>query len=136
MSLELRASSVSQLARLPFDGLAIGGSLGRDRCGRCARGAQGLQLCGGRPAGHGGRAPAHQGRAPPRRADVEWLLGRMLPSMPADRPRHVLGIADGASIPRLVPLGCDTFDSCYATRAGRHGAMLAPGGSVRVVSAP
>lgn len=50
-----------------------------------------------------------------------------------DRPCHVLGIADPGSIPQLVPLGCDTFDSCHATRVGRHGAMLTDQGNMRVV---
>lgn len=42
--------------------------------------------------------------------------------------------ADPNSIPELVTYGCDTFDSCYPTRAGRHGTMLTPDGPLRVVS--
>lgn len=30
--------------------------------------------------------------------------------------------------------GCDTFDSCYPTRVGRHGTMLTKDGPLRVVS--
>lgn len=37
---------------------------------------------------------------------------------------------------QLVTYGCDTFDSCYPTRVGRHGTMLTKDGPLRVVSAP
>jgi queuine tRNA-ribosyltransferase len=46
----------------------------------------------------------------------------------------VLGIADPTSAAPLAALGCDTFDSCYATRAGRHGTLLTDGGPLRVAS--
>lgn len=36
--------------------------------------------------------------------------------------------------PQLVTYGCDTFDSCYPTRVGRHGTMLTKDGPLRVVS--
>lgn len=35
---------------------------------------------------------------------------------------------------QLVTYGCDTFDSCYPTRVGRHGTMLTRDGPLRVVS--
>lgn len=35
---------------------------------------------------------------------------------------------------QLVTYGCDTFDSCYPTRVGRHGTMLTKDGPLRVVS--
>jgi len=35
---------------------------------------------------------------------------------------------------QLVEFGCDTFDSCYPTRVGRHGTMLTNKGPLRVVS--
>ncbi|GAB4820870.1 hypothetical protein N2152v2_007916 [Parachlorella kessleri] len=68
------------------------------------------------------------------REELFWLLEQLMPRMPADKPCHVLGIADPKSIPQLVTYGCDTFDSCYPTRAGRHGTMLTPDGPLRVVS--
>lgn len=33
LSLELRHRSIDYLTSLPFDGFAVGGSLGKDRCG-------------------------------------------------------------------------------------------------------
>lgn len=68
------------------------------------------------------------------RDELFWLLKTLVPEMPATKPLHVLGIADPLSIPELVTYGCDTFDSCYPTRAGRHGTMLTPEGPIRVAS--
>ncbi|RMZ52483.1 hypothetical protein APUTEX25_003626 [Auxenochlorella protothecoides] len=98
MSIDLRRRSVEYLSALPFDGFAVGGSMGKDR------------------------------------EDMVGLLRQVMPMMPRDKPCHILGIADPATLPQLVPFGCDTFDSCYPTRAGRHGTMLTPMGNVRVIS--
>lgn len=68
------------------------------------------------------------------REEMIGLLSGVMPMMPRDKPCHILGIADPATVPHLVPLGCDTFDSCYPTRAGRHGTMLSKRGNVRIVS--
>ncbi|OSX68338.1 hypothetical protein BU14_2976s0001, partial [Porphyra umbilicalis] len=62
------------------------------------------------------------------------LLRFLVPRLPADRPNHLLGIADVASIGGAVPLGVDTFDSCFPTRLGRHGTLLTQGGRVDVRS--
>jgi queuine tRNA-ribosyltransferase len=88
IDLELRRKSVEYLTALPFDGIAIGGSLGKDR------------------------------------EELLALLAFLDTLLPKDRPVHLLGIADEESIRRAVPYGIDTFDSCYPTRAGRHGTLL------------
>lgn len=58
------------------------------------------------------------------RTELLDLLRFVMPRLPRDRPNHLLGIADMASIERAVPLGVDTFDSCFPTRVGRHGTLL------------
>lgn len=58
------------------------------------------------------------------REELFELLRFVMPRLPADRPNHLLGIADIPSIDGAVPLGVDTFDSCYPTRLGRHGTIL------------
>ena len=68
------------------------------------------------------------------RAELVEILRGVMGWLPGDRPVHVLGIADPESIPRLAALGCDTFDSCHATRVGRHGAMLTEQGTLRVAA--
>lgn len=98
-SLELRRHSADFVCTLPFDGVAIGGALGRDR------------------------------------SELVHIMRSVMERLPPAKPTHVLGIADPESVPLLAALGCDTFDSCHATRAGRHGTMLTADGPLRVVSA-
>jgi queuine tRNA-ribosyltransferase len=81
----MRAHSAEYLTSLPFDGLAVGGSLGKDR------------------------------------DEMMSVLADLMPLLPQEKPVHLLGIADVLSIARSVPLGIDTFDSCYPTRMARHG---------------
>lgn len=85
---KLRILSADYLKGLPFDGFAIGGSLGKNR------------------------------------QELFDLLSFTVPRLPKDRPNHLLGIADVDSINGAVPLGIDTFDSCFPTRLGRHGTIL------------
>lgn len=85
---KLRKMSIDYLTALPFDGYAIGGSLGKN----------------------------HE--------ELFKLLHFVLPQLPKERPNHLLGIADIHSIAGAVPLGVDTFDSCFPTRLGRHGTLL------------
>jgi queuine tRNA-ribosyltransferase len=40
------------------------------------------------------------------------------------RPIHLLGMGDLLSLIQAVPLGIDTFDSSYPTKAARHGLIL------------
>lgn len=68
------------------------------------------------------------------RAELLDLLRFLVPRLPADRPNHLLGIADVESIAGAVPLGVDTFDSCFPTRLGRHGTLLTQGGRVDIRS--
>lgn len=84
----LRKESVHYLGALPFDGFAIGGSLGKTK------------------------------------PEMVEMLTALLPSLPDEKPNHLLGIGDLASLAQCVPLGIDTFDSSYPTRAARHGLLL------------
>ena len=90
MDLSLRSSSIDFVSSLPFDGYAIGGSLGS----------------------------CH--------TDLETVLTHCLPliRLRSDKPVHLLGLADEASIRLGVRLGVDTFDSCFPTRLARHGTLL------------
>lgn len=62
---------------------------------------------------------------------VEMLKG-VLPRLPKEKPNHLLGIGDLESLEQCVPLGIDTFDSSYPTRAARHGLLLSAQGGVKV----
>lgn len=100
---ELRAQSLDYLTSLPFDGYAIGGSLGKDP------------------------------------SDLAELLAWMMPLFDAtearrSKPRHLLGIADEASVLRAIKGGIDTMDSCYPTRLARHGSLLSREGKISIKS--
>ena len=82
---ELRQRSCEYLRTLPFDGFAIGGSVGKNK------------------------------------DEMIGMLTTMLPLLPTDRPNHLLGIGDLPSLEACIPLGIDTFDSSYPTKAARHG---------------
>ena len=95
----LRAESARILTALPFDGFAIGGSLGKTR------------------------------------NEMLAMLAELMPHLPPDRPNHLLGIGDLPSIAGIIPLGIDTFDSSYPTRAARHGLLLTAAGGIRIAQA-
>jgi len=92
----LRQLSCEYLCKLPFDGYAIGGSMGKTK------------------------------------EEMHALLSVTLPLLPENKPNHLLGIGDLASIERSIPLGIDTFDSSYPTRAARHGVLLTAKGPLYV----
>ena len=47
---------------------------------------------------------------------------------------NLLGIADERSVGEAVPLGIDTFDSCFPTRVARHGTLFTRAGRVNIGS--
>ncbi len=92
----LRQKSCQFLADLPFDGFAIGGSVGKNK------------------------------------PEMITMLSSLLPLIPSDKPNHLLGIGDLSSIEASIPLGIDTFDSSYPTRAARHGMALTSQGNLNI----
>lgn len=88
---ENRERSASFLTSLPFDGIAIGGSLGKTK------------------------------------REMRTMLAQLMPSIKRKRhsmPVHLLGIGDIDNIINSVAFGIDSFDSCYLTRAARHGRVI------------
>lgn len=67
--------------------------------------------------------------------EMHQLLSFTLPLLPLEKPNHLLGIGDLASIERCVPLGIDTFDSSYPTRAARHGILFTAQGGLNITKA-
>jgi queuine tRNA-ribosyltransferase len=92
----LRSESLKTLLDLGFDGLAVGGSLGKERL------------------------------------EMVQMLSNLMPQVPQELPVHLLGIADLPSIEACLPLGIDTFDSSYPTKAARHGMLLTSRGVVKI----
>lgn len=67
--------------------------------------------------------------------EMHKMLSCMMPLIPREKPNHLLGIGDLPSIERSVPLGIDTFDSSYPTRAARHGILLTDQGGINITKA-
>lgn len=63
------------------------------------------------------------------------MLSQTLVHIPKEKPNHLLGIADLESIDFCIPLGIDTFDSCYPTRAARHGIVFTKQGPLKITKA-
>jgi queuine tRNA-ribosyltransferase len=92
----LRERSCKFLGNLPFDGYAIGGSVGKNK------------------------------------SEMVEMLQTTTPFLPRDKPNHLLGIGDLGSIEASIPLGIDTFDSSYPTKAARHGVALTKAGHFNI----
>jgi len=93
----LRTMSCDYLTKLPFDGYAIGGSLGKTR------------------------------------EQMIEMLTYTMPQLPEDKPNHLLGIGDTASLAQCIGLGIDTFDSSHPTRCARHGLLFTFQGNVKIL---
>jgi queuine tRNA-ribosyltransferase len=96
---DLRERSARTIGVLPFDGIAVGGSLGRSK------------------------------------ADMHEVLRWTTPLIPADRPRHLLGIGEPRDLFECVELGIDTFDCVAPTRLARHGGLYTATGRLNIARA-
>ena len=63
------------------------------------------------------------------------MLQEMKPYLPSEKPNHLLGIGDLESIEHCIPLGIDTFDSSYPTRAARHEVLFTKKGKIKITKA-
>ncbi|MDD5265049.1 MAG: tRNA guanosine(34) transglycosylase Tgt [Candidatus Bipolaricaulis sp.] len=59
--------------------------------------------------------------------DMARVLDWTVPRLPADRPRHLLGIGEIEDIFACVERGIDTFDCAAPTRMARNGAVFLKG---------
>lgn len=66
------------------------------------------------------------------KAEMVNMLTTLLPRLPEEKPNHLLGIGDLESLTQCIPLGIDTFDSSYPTRAARHGLLLSKETGIKV----
>lgn len=96
---EMRKASCDYLTNQPFDGFAVGGSMGKTK------------------------------------DEMHKLLSFTMPLLPEDKPNHLLGIGDLPSLEKSIPLGIDTFDSSYPTRAARHGILFTAEGGLNITKA-
>ncbi|MFZ3074226.1 MAG: tRNA guanosine(34) transglycosylase Tgt [Minisyncoccales bacterium] len=112
---DLRDISAKFINDLPFDGIAIGGSLGKTKADMHEIIDWVIPQLDARPAHSGEARPAAVGR-----------------------PRHLLGIGEIDDIFESVEQGIDTFDCVAATRNARRGCLflLPPNGEPRSKGGP
>jgi queuine tRNA-ribosyltransferase len=58
--------------------------------------------------------------------EMRGVLGLTLPALPAEAPKHLLGIGEPDDLLAGIALGIDLFDCAVPTRLARHGMALAP----------
>ncbi len=89
---DLRKESAKVIGELGFDGVGIGGAMGKIK------------------------------------SDMYKILDWIMPLLPEEKPRHLLGIGSPEDIEKAVHAGVDTFDCVAPTRLARNGAALINGG--------
>jgi queuine tRNA-ribosyltransferase len=87
---ELRRASAQAVSETGVEGIAIGGTLGRDK------------------------------------REMRGVLELTAPLLPAEAPKHLLGIGDVDDLLAGIALGLDLFDCAIPTRLARHGSALVP----------
>lgn len=60
------------------------------------------------------------------------VLDALLPEMPADRPRYLMGVGTPEDIVEAVCLGIDMFDCVMPTRNARNGHLFTRNGAIRI----
>ncbi len=66
--------------------------------------------------------------------EMEMALNWIIPHLPADKPRHLLGIGYFDDIKAAVKQGIDLFDCVYPTRLARHGVFLTNQGKINIAN--
>ncbi|NQV00701.1 MAG: tRNA-guanine transglycosylase, partial [Parcubacteria group bacterium] len=96
---DLRIKSAQFISQMPFDGLAIGGSLGKTK------------------------------------KDMYKILDWVIPEMPEQKPRHLLGIGHPNDLIKAIKKGIDLFDCVHPTRLARHGVFFTPKKELNILNA-
>ncbi len=63
------------------------------------------------------------------------ILGDLLPRMPADKPRYLMGVGTPEDLVEAVACGVDMFDCVMPTRNARNGHLFVHEGEVRIRNA-
>ena len=63
------------------------------------------------------------------------ILETVLPLLPSDRPRYLMGVGTPKDLARAVALGVDMFDCVLPTRNARNGSLFTSEGRVLIKSA-
>ena len=69
------------------------------------------------------------------KAEMQQVLGDLLPDMPRDRPRYLMGVGTPQDLLYGVAAGVDMFDCVLPTRNGRNGYAFTSSGTVKIRNA-
>jgi queuine tRNA-ribosyltransferase len=64
--------------------------------------------------------------------DRARVLGALMPHMPEDKPRYLMGVGTPEDIVEAVQLGIDMFDCVLPTRNARNGHLFTRHGAIRI----
>ncbi len=67
-------------------------------------------------------------------AEMFEALAWVVPFLPEDKPRYLMGIGLPDQIVKAVGMGIDMFDTCVPTRYGRHGSVFTSGGKLTITN--
>jgi len=68
--------------------------------------------------------------------EMKLVLNHLLPVMPADKPRYLMGVGKPEDIVEAVRRGVDMFDCVIPTRNARNGHLFTSKGVVRLRNSP
>lgn len=66
------------------------------------------------------------------KVEREYILTHLLPQMPANLPRYLMGVGTPEDIVEAVQLGIDMFDCVMPTRNARNGHLFVHAGNIRI----
>ncbi len=69
------------------------------------------------------------------KSEMHAMLEVVLPLLPADKPRYLMGVGAPEDLVNAVMRGVDMFDCVLPTRLGRNGAALVRGGRINLRNA-
>lgn len=69
------------------------------------------------------------------KVEMDAVMTAILPHMPPDRPRYLMGVGTPQDLVRGVELGVDMFDCVMPTRNGRNGYLFTSTGMVKIRNA-
>lgn len=69
------------------------------------------------------------------KSERDAVLRALLPQMPADRPRYLMGVGTPEDIVNAVALGIDMFDCVIPTRHARNGYLFTSQGTLKIRNA-
>jgi queuine tRNA-ribosyltransferase len=129
MELSLRWAERSKRAHEGNDAALFGIVQGGTHIELRARSAEGLKAIGFDGYAVGGLAVGE----PPEERDA--TLDALVPLLPADQPRYLMGVGKPEDIVEAVARGIDMFDCVMPTRNARNGHYFVRGGQVRIRNA-